>query len=87
MAEDPPKRRLDPTSIIAGGAGLLAFRSMEALVKKGLLSQQEAASAFVAAANDLRSGTEDDDQASASAGEVLARNYEKYAAWLLGRKA
>ena len=86
MAKAPEKRRIGPAAIAAAASELLAYRMMEALVHKGLLSQSEAAGVFVAAANDVRSGTEDDDQETASAGEKMATSYETRAAWLLGRK-
>jgi hypothetical protein len=86
MANTPKKRRIGPAAIAAGAAELLAYRMMETLVKKGLLSQSEAAGAFVAAANDIRSGTEDDEPETASVGENIATSYETRAAWLLGRK-
>jgi hypothetical protein len=81
-----PKRQIGPAAIAAAASELLAYRLLEALVKKGLLSQAEAAGVFVDAANDVRSGTEDDDEATASAGEAMATNYEGRAAWLLRRK-
>jgi hypothetical protein len=83
MAEKPDKRRLETVSIVAGASGLLAFHLAKALVEKGLLSQSEAAGAFVAAANDVRSGTEDDHEMSARAGETMATTIEQYASWLL----
>lgn len=85
MANKPTKRHLQPLSIATIGSGFLALRLLAALVEKQLMSQAEAAAVFVSAANDVRTGTEDDAPDSAGLGEELARTYEKYAAWLLGK--
>lgn len=55
---------------------------LAALVRKGTLTQQEAADVLVTTARRIREGTEDDEKAKL--GEGIAQHYELLAGWLLG---
>lgn len=82
MAEDFGPGRQNPLTIPAFANSFVAFRLLSLLAEKGILSQAEAASVMTAAADDVRSGTEDDK--GEAVGEAVAKSFEQMAGWLLG---
>lgn len=72
----------NPLVIMSGASSMFAYRLCVKLVEKGVLTQQDAANVFIATADDIRSGSEDG--AGERLGEVVARDYEKLAALVLG---
>lgn len=62
------------------------YNLVHKLVERGILSQEDGAALMVENANDARTATETNDEASADFGEKLALLYEGFAAALLGRE-
>lgn len=72
----------DPVAAAAQASTLFAHTLLSALVKKGILSQEDAAQVLIDTAEKLRMGTEDG--GAAQSGEATAQVYETMAGWLLG---
>lgn len=71
-----------PESVNAGVTAMFAFRLLQALAEKGVLSNAEADGVLTATADDIRTGTED--AGTERLGEASARMMEQLAAWILG---
>ena len=74
----------NPQTIMFGANAMFNYRLCVGLIESGALTQQQAATIMLAAANDVRSGTEDG--VSADFGEKIASRYEVFAGWLLGKQ-
>lgn len=70
-----------PTAESVLAVNMLGYRTLAALVGKGVLKPHEAAAAATKAANDLRLATEG--EANQADGEASARQLEVVAGWLL----
>lgn len=75
----PPNSTPSAEAVLA--LQMLSYRTLAALVSKGLLEPHEAANAATEAANDVRLGTEN--EPNEANGEQAARGLEQVAEWLL----
>jgi len=81
-----PKPKTSPNTVTTMSfvtSSTLGRHMVAKLVAKGLLTKEEAASIFLDAATELRSGTEDELRTQ-SIGEISARMLEREASRLLG---
>jgi hypothetical protein len=75
---------LSPDTVNLVGHSMLVRQMCGLLVRKGLVTQAEAAAVFTSAAEEVRMGTEDRAPTDAALGEMVATSYEQQAHWLLG---
>ncbi|WP_342360785.1 hypothetical protein [Terrarubrum flagellatum] len=78
-------RWTDPHFVMNAGSSLFTYNLCRLLVRKGLISREEAAGVMVETANDLRQATEDGP--GVGVGEAAAKSFETFAGWMLGKKS
>lgn len=81
--EKPPTAAMTYSAITGAGDAALMRHMLLLLIEKGLVTQSEASGVFTAAAEEVRSATEDEADYVAMLGEAYAQQCETHASWLL----